>query len=109
MLINKIITQNGKEFLKVSKKCWISYLKFINSDYKSIYSEIESKNNCGLKQKYSNMCYSCNSEIGEWKNSCAYIIQPINLMNYSYLFFESSREEENILIEIDRNDDNKTI
>jgi hypothetical protein len=105
----KIIINNGKEYLKVSKKSWNIYMKFINNDYNTIFSEENSKKYCGLKNKYSNWCYSCNSTIGTWKNNCIFIISPTNLIKYSDFLNKVEDKDENILIEIDRNDDNKTI
>ena len=109
-MFNNIIVKNGKELLKVSKSTWKSYLKILNSDYSSIYSDTNSKKFCGLKNKTSTWCYSCNSDIGYWKNNCAFIISSLNLVKYSYLLDHISKDEnDNIFIEIDRNDDKKTI
>jgi len=109
-MVNNIVSKNGKEFLKISKKYWNSYLRVINNEYSSIYSEKDAVNFCGLKNKYSSWCYSCNSSIGNWNNNCAFIINSINLVKYSYLLEHISDDEtNNIFIEIDRNDDKKTI
>lgn len=109
-MLSNIVIKNGKEFLKVSKNCWNNYLRSINIEYCSIYSDRNAINFCGLKNKYSSWCYSCNSHIGTWNNNCAFIINSINLVKYSYLLENISDDEtNNILIEIDRNDDKKTI
>lgn len=110
-MLTNIVFKNGKEFLKVSKNCWNSYLRCINNEYSSIYSDRNvSSSFCGLKNKYSSWCYSCNSHIGSWKNNCAFIITSINLVKYSYLLKNTSKDEDdNVFIEIDRNDDKKTI
>ncbi len=117
-MLSRIIFKNGKEYLKISKNSWNNYLKITNPNS----HEFDIKNSekyCGLKEKYSNYCFTCNSEIGNWSNNCNFIINTINLNKYSYILNIKDKNDENdeieenietVIIEIDRNDNNnKTI
>lgn len=107
-LANKIIIKNGKEFLKVSKPTWQKYLDHV-SPYRNKYRDNGLPYlDCGLKTKYYMWCDTCNTSIGYWSNSCNFIISSINLQKYSDIFKEDELKNE-IHVEIDRNDDKKTI
>ena len=101
-----LLFRQGKEFLKISKKSWLAYLQVINKDYYD--NSLKSEKYCGLKNKYSNYCYACNSQIGNWNNNCSYIINTLNLKKYDYILLNKNNNEnkEFVFIEVDRNDSN---
>lgn len=104
-----IVIKNGKEFLKVSKKNWNSYLNIV-SPYRTCD---KSFMDCSLKDRKDLMwCDTCNASLGNFSKSCVNTITSINLQKYSLLFKDSEeiKNSDNYYeIDIDRNDNNSTI
>ena len=104
-----LITRNGKEFLKVSKKKWNLYLNIVSPHRKYDKSFM----NCCLKDRKDLMwCDTCNTTLGNFSNSCVNTITSINLQKYSLLFKDSEeiKNSDNYYeIDIDINDNNSTI
>jgi len=105
--MNKIVFKNGKEFLKVSKPTWEKYLDNV-SPYRNKNISLQYFN-CAIKNKDHMWCYTCNTGIGNWLNSCNFVISSLNLQKYSHIFENDKDCKDKILIEVDRNDDKKTI
>jgi len=103
-----LISRNGKEILKVSKKNWNSYLNIISPFRKADKSYM----NCSLKDRKDLMwCDTCNTGIGNLSNSCVNTIASLNLQKYSTVLFKdfNDLQDDYYEIDIDRNDDNSTI
>ena len=109
-------SKNGKNYIRVSRNALNMYLdivspnrrKFDDNDNKIYFS-------CSLKDKQKIWCDTCNSGIGSWSNACTKVISCINLIKYSEILMKDVDKDEKIdtqdfvTVEIDYNDDNKTI
>jgi len=102
-----LVFRNGKEFLRVSKKNWNSYLNIVSPNRSNDKSFI----NCSLKDRKDLMwCDTCNTGIGNLSNSCVNMITSINLQKYSSVLFKDFEEIYDFYeIDVDRNDNNSTI
>jgi len=102
-----LITRNGKEFLKISKRNWNSYLNIV-SPCRTID---KSFLNCALKDRKELLwCDTCNVGLGSLTNSCVNVITSLNLNKYSYVLFkDDDNDKESYNIDIDRNENNNTI
>jgi hypothetical protein len=102
---SRIFFQNGKKFIKVNHTNWKNYLN-LKSPYRT--NNFNSFN-CALKNNESMCCDSCNVSIGSYTKSCVNIITSLNLQLYEDILIKDNLENEFYNIEIDSNDDNKTI
>ena len=103
-----LVFRNGKEFLKVSKNNWNTYLNLMSP----ARIADKSDNNCELSDNYpwKNKCDTCNAVIGNFGNSCVNKITSINLQNhYHILSKDSEKMKEFYFIEVDRNNNKSTI
>jgi hypothetical protein len=104
-----IISKNGKEYLKVARKSWKSYLD-IKSPHRYYDYNITQ---CSFDNKKDAWCNTCNSGIGSWSESCVNTITSLNLKKYEDILKkkdeENKKEYHYYEIEIYRNDKNGTI
>ena len=103
-----LVFRNGKEFLRVSKNNWNSYLNITSPNRIIDKSFI----NCCLKDRKDLMwCDTCNVGIGNLSNSCVNTITSINLQKYTSVLFKDFEKglTEFYEIDVDRNDNNSTI
>ena len=103
-----LVFRNGKEFLKVSKSSWNTYLNLMSP------ARIADKSdNCELSNNYiwKNKCSTCNAIIGNFGNSCVNKITSLNLQNHYRILSKDSEKEmkEFYFIEVDRNNNKSTI
>ena len=101
---SNIFTKNGKQYFNASKNNWHNYLNHVSKDRKV------NKNIflCGLKEKNSSWCYSCNKGSSFWSNTCVNVISLINLQKHSNIIFQKNEDTKFYEIEIDVNNRDKT-
>ena len=102
-----IFLKNGRTYLRVSSKTLNIYLDIVSPNRK-VGDTINSS--CSLRESKNMWCDACNTGIGSWKNTCVKVISCENLLKYSEIFMNGEDLHENLEdIEIDCNDDKKTI
>jgi hypothetical protein len=104
-----IISKNGKEYLKVARKSWKTYLDIKSPHRYYDYNALQ----CSFDNKKDAWCNTCNSGIGSWSESCVNTITSLNLKKYENILKENKSEDKlkeyHYEIEIYRNDKNGTI
>lgn len=106
-----IISKNGKEYLKIARKSWKSYLDIKSPHRYYDYNALQ----CSFDNKKDAWCNTCNSGIGSWSDACVNTITSLNLKKYENILKENKTEHKILKdyhfyeIEIYRNDKNGTI
>ena len=101
-----IISKNGKEYLKVARKSWKTYLDIKSPNRYYDYNIMR----CSFDDKKNAWCNTCNSGIGSWSDTCVNTITSLNLKKYEDILSKTDNKDyHNYEIEIYRNDKNGTI
>lgn len=104
-------SKNGKNYIRVSRNALNMYLDIVSPNRRK-FDDIDNKIyfSCSLKDKQKMWCDICNSGIGSWTNACTKVISCINVVKYSEILMKIKESDDEILdVEIDCNDDKKTI
>ena len=104
-----VFLKNGKVYMNFSVYNFNKYLDIV-SPYRIKNYDNKLFLPCSLQDNNKIWCDTCNSGIGGWTNSCVKIISSINAVKYSEILMKENKEEKEYKdVEIDCNDDNKTI
>ena len=91
-ILNRIITRGTEQYLVVSQNNWRKYLEYVAPHRRS-----NKTHRCSIDNGYEHFwCDACNTNVGNWKNSCINNISRENLYKYADIFLYDDKNRINI-------------
>jgi len=81
-----IFSKNGKNYVKISRKSWKSYLDIKSPHRYYDYNALECSKNV--------WCATCNSGLGSWSETCVNKITNFNLQKYQNILSKRDEKDE---------------